>query len=175
MLMQNQALLTGRVNIIANNTLNAGLTGTTDTAVLRFAAASGVVPLSEVSFRELLTAAEGLIVEILRPGLIEVSLDVAFTGAVLGAAGIGFNMAAAPIVADPVVGVDGVLKAADIDSNANMTLAISLSTFFIVTSAQVDAGATIRFLATNSAAGAPAGIPVASASYRMAKIARTVF
>ena len=161
-----------QVDSASNDTVDAGMTGSTDTAVLEFAAAA--TPVGP-SITEATTATAGTVVTIGHTGLYGVQLTLGFTGAVAVAAGIGINMAAAPIVADPVVGTDGVIKAADMLMVADSTQVVDLATNFQVTAALAAAGFTLRFLATDSNGAAPAGIVVASVAYRLMKIANIVF
>jgi hypothetical protein len=168
----NSALLL-QVDSAINTVINATPTGSTDTAVLRFNAAATIVG---TALSEATTAAAGTIVTLGETGMFSVELTLGFTGAVAVAAGIGFGMAAAPIVADPVVGTDGVIKAADMLMVASSTQVIDLGTVVNVSSAAVAAGtATLRFLATNSGGAAPVGVVAASVNYRILKVANTAF
>jgi len=168
------AIATRRNETINNSVLNATPTGSTDTAVLRMNVAAAV-PIGGRSINEVNSAANGTVLTISSSGVFQVDLELAFTGAVAVQAGIGFNMAAAPIVADPVFGTDGVIKAADMLMVATSTQAISFSTYIVVTAAQAAAGATLRFLATNSAGAAPVGIVAASVAYRVRKMFNVPF
>jgi hypothetical protein len=82
-------------------------------------------------------------------------------------------MAAAPIVADPLVGTDGVFQANDFLDVASSTGGIRLGTAFYV--ADGEPPATIRFLGTDSAAAAPVGLIAATASFRLVKLADVGF
>ncbi len=167
----NQAILTSQATLI-NDTVDAGMTGSTDDVILEFAGAAtaGGVGLAEVT-----TAANGSIITVSSPGIYSIDFDLAFSGAVAVAAGIGINMATAPITADPVVGTDGVIKAADMLMVASSIQAYSSATTILVSAVQAAAGLTIRFIASNSANAAPVGVVVASVAYRIMKIANTPF
>jgi len=167
----NEAVLT-ELNSATNTVLNATPTGSTDTAVLRMNAAATV---AGSAVTEATTAAAGTIITIAQPGLWSIDFTAAFTGAVAVQLGIGFNMAAAPIVADPVVGTDGVVKAADMLMVATSTQALDLGTTFLVTAAQAATGFTVRLLGTNSAGAAPVGIVAGSVNYRLLQLANTPF
>ncbi len=167
----NQAILTSTATLV-NDTINATPTGGTDDTVLRFDAAAVA---AGVGLAEVTTAAAGSIITASSPGIYMVDFDLAFTGAVAVAAGIGINMAAAPITTDPVVGTDGVIKAGDMLMVAVSTQVYSVATTIQVTAAQAAAGLTIRYLASNSANAAPVGVVAASVAYRIMKIANIPF
>jgi hypothetical protein len=159
---------------IDNSIGHATPTGSTDTAVARFAAGANS-PIGGFSYTEVNTAANGTIVSIVQPGIYQVDYNFCFTGAVLVAGGIGLGMAGAAITADPVVGTNGVIAAADMDSNASMTLCCSLTTTFPVRAQLAATPATIRFLMTDSAGGAPVGVVAASVQYRMRRLFGVAF
>jgi hypothetical protein len=167
----NSALLSSANAIITGTTLNATPTGATDTAVLRFDTVT--VPAADARVAFTTTAAAGTVVTLTDSGLYQVDLTLAVNGAVAIAAGIGLDMAAAPIVADPAVGTDGVFQANDFLSVAANTAGIRFSTAFYVDEAT--SPATIRLLATDSAGAAPAGLVAATASFRIVKLANIAF
>ncbi len=167
----NSALLPSANSIITGITLNATPTGSTDTAVLRWDTIT--VPTADAQVSFVTTAAAGTIVTLTESGLYLVDLTLAVNGAVALAAGIGLDMVAAPIIADPAVGTDGVFQANDLLSVAANTAGIRLATAFYVDEAT--SPATIRFLATDSAAAAPAGLVAATASFRIVKLANLAF
>jgi hypothetical protein len=174
----NQGLVTQSTSA-TNQTLQAGFTGTADTSICRFNAAG----ITAGSVTETTTAADGTIVLLTTPGLYHVSFSFTFVGAVAVAGGISFGAAtAAAIVADPVVNVANVIASADMVSLAGVTQQMALSAIFFVTQAAATlalAGSTaagtarVMFHATNSAGAVPVGIPVASAQYRILKLAET--
>jgi hypothetical protein len=167
----NQAILTSQAEA-SNSVINATPTGSTDDVILRMNAAATIVG---VGIAEVTTAAAGTIVTISTPGIFSVSLTLGFTGAVAVAAGIGINMATAPITADPVVGTDGVIKAADMLMVASSTQVVDLATTFQCTAAQAATGMTLRFVASNSANAAPVGVVAASVAYRLQKLCNIPF
>lgn len=167
----NSALLPSANAIITGTTLNATPTGATDTAVLRFDTV--VAPAIDPQVSSVTTAAAGTIVTLTESGVYLVSLTLAVNGAVAVAAGIGLDMVAAPIIADPAVGTDGVFSANDYLNLAASTSGIELSTVIYVDEAA--SPSTIRFLGTNSAAAAPVGLVAATASFRIVKLANVAF
>lgn len=164
----NLATVPASTNARQGNTINATPTGSTDDVILRF---DNVNAVTATAIAVATTAANGTILTISEPGAYMVDLDLAWTGAVAIGAGIGVNMAAAPITNDPVLGVDGVIKATDVLGVANFTGHIGLSTVIYVTPAQAAAGLTVRFVASNSGNAAPVGLVAASGAYRIAQIA----
>ncbi len=168
----NLASLDGTVNATAVRALNAAFTGAVDAAVLRFDTFTNLAGTRVVVTT---TGDNGTIITINSPGVYKVDLSVTATGAVAAACGIGVNMAAAPIVADPVLGVDGVIKATDNLGVVAMTQLIELSTVVYVTGAQAAAGLTVRFLATDSEGGAPAGLVLAFSGARVQQLAQVSF
>ncbi len=169
----NQASLATDQNTRNGRTINATPSGGVDTAVLRFDGQSIVI--GNTSIVVATNADNGTILTISQAGVYQIDLGLDVTGAVLLSAGIGINMAAAPIIADPLIGTDGVVKATDIDGVAVKTAHLELSTVVYVTGAQAAAGLTVRFLATDSAAGAPAGLVVAFGGWRVHQIAQVSF
>jgi hypothetical protein len=167
----NSALLPSANAIITGTTLNATPTGSTDTAVLRWDTI--VVPATDPQVSFTTTAAAGTIVTLTESGVYLVDLTLALTGAVAIAAGIGQDMAAAPIVADPAVGTDGVFQANDFLAVAANTAGIRFATALYVD--ESESPSTIRFLATNSAGAAPVGLVAATASFRIVKVANIAF
>lgn len=161
-------LLNEQRNTNSGNTLGGTPTGTTDTAVLGFvntAAAlnSGVSPSTQ--------AASGTIVSISQPGIYFIKLALDWTGAVAIQAGIGINMAASPIVANPVLGTDGVRASTDVLGVASFTGHIELTWVEYIDQADADLPTTVRFLATNSAGAAPVGLVAAFGSFSITQIA----
>ncbi len=162
----NAALLASASDIVTGRVLNATPSGTTDTAVLRF---DTVVVPANSRITATTTAANGTILTLLDPGTYQVDLTLALTGAVAIDAGIGLNMLASPIVADPVVDTDGVFKANSVIGVAALTMGIELSTEFYVLSA--DTPATLRLLASDPFGGAPLGLVAGDCSFRVLKTA----
>lgn len=149
-------------------------TGSTDTAVVRFSDFTTVI-ITGTGISQTSGAVNGTIVTLAEPGLYEIDLTLGSTGAVAIAAGIGINMAAAPIVADPVVGTDGVIKALDTLGVALGNWPIELGTKILVSGAQAQAGSTVRALATNSAGAAPVGLVGTEGQLRIRKLFSTPF
>ncbi len=168
----NQASLDGALNVNNGRTINAAFTGAVDTAVLRFDATA-------VAFGSRLgvttTVDNGTIVTIGAPGVYKVDLSVTATGAVATACGIGIDMAVEPIVADPAIGTDGVIKATDDLGVVNLTQLIELSTVIYVSAVQAAAVVRVRFLCTDSEGGAPAGLVLAFGSFRVRQLAQVSF
>jgi hypothetical protein len=172
----NQALV-NQATSARNQTLQAGFTGTADTSICRFNAAGTVTG----AITETTTPADGTRVLITSPGIYHVAFSFTFVGAVAVAGGISFGAATvANITADPVVNVANVIASADMVSLATLTQQMSLSAIFVVTGAAVALGAGtgagtagVMFHATDSAGAVPVGIPVASAQYRIIKLADT--
>ncbi len=167
----NQASLATDQNTRTGRTINATPTGAVDTAVLRFDVLTG----STAGIVVATTADNGTILTINQAGVYQIDLGLDFNGAVLLSAGIGINMGAGAIIADPLIGTDGVVKATDADGVAANTAHLELSTVVYVTGAQAAAGLTVRFLATDSAAGAPAGLVAAFGGWRVHQIAQVSF
>ncbi len=167
----NQASLATDQNSRNGRTINAVPTGGPDDAVLRFDVVSAVVGNSSIAV--VTTAANGTVATISEAGAYQIDLSLDWTGAVAIAAGIGINMTIFTV--DPALGVDGVIKATDVLGVAAFTGHIELSTTVYVTGAQAAAGLTVRFLATNSAGAAPAGLVVAFGGWRISQIAQVSF
>ncbi len=171
--MQQQSINSGVELITTSNarngdTINGTPTGSTDTSVLRF---DNVNAVTTTVIAVVTTAAAGTIATINAPGVYHVDLGLDWTGAVAVIGAIAFNQAVFPIDADPVIGVDGVIKASDVLGVAAFTGHIELSTTFYVTNAQAAAGFAVRFNATNSAGAAPAGLVVAFGQWRIFQVA----
>ncbi len=167
----NLASLDGSVNFTAARGLNPSFTGAVDTAALLFTVAD--VPGLRVFASTNLN--NGTIAIIRAPGVYKVDLSVTAQGAVATACGIGVNMVASPIVADPVIGTDGVIKATDNLGVAAFAHLIELSTVIYVTAAQAAASLTVHFLCTNSAGAAPAGLDLVFTAFRVQQLAQVSF
>ncbi len=168
----NQASLDGSLNVNTGRALNAAFTGAVDTAVLRF---DNTAVAIGSRLGVITTVDNGSVVSIGAPGVYGVDLTVTVTGAVAAACGIGIDMAAAPFVADPVIGTDGVIKATDNLGVVAMTQIVELSTVIYVSAVQAAAVVRVRFLCTDSEAGAPAGLVLAFCSFRVRQLAQVSF
>jgi peptidoglycan hydrolase-like protein with peptidoglycan-binding domain len=166
----NAAVLDGNRDIVTGTVLNATPTGSTDTAVLRW---DNVVVPANSRITAATTAANGTILTLLDTGTYQVDMTLAMSGAVFIDPGIGLNMAASPIIADPVVGTDGVFKANSLTGVAALVMGIELSTTFYVDTAVTPA--TLRFLATDPFVGAPSGLVAGDANFRLVKLANVPF
>lgn len=147
-----------------------GFTGTTNTAVLLFQDANS----SDTGrgFQATNSATLGTVLTIVQAGIYALDLFWSFTGAVSVGFGIGLNLAAAPIVADPAWATAGIVAALDpLTGAAAVTYGGVLSTKITVPQSLVNSGAIVHFLATNSAGAAPVGLIAASMAYRATKIA----
>ncbi len=167
----NQASLATPQNLRTGRTINALFTGAVDDAILRFDVVSAVVGNSSIAV--VTTGDDGTVVTITEAGVYQVDLSLDWTGAVAIAAGIGVDMTIFTV--DPVLGVDGVIKATDVLGVAAFTGHVELSTTIYVTGAQAAAGRTVRFICTNSAGAVPAGLVVAFGGWRIAQIAQVSF
>ncbi len=175
MTQPNSAIATRGSEFISNTVAAAAFTGSNNTSIVEWNVGA-TAPFGGNSFVETRSATDGTDIAISSPGIYQVDFDLAFTGAVVVATGFSLG-ATGVITADPVVGVNGVVKVADdADSNANMTQVLSLSTAVAVRAAQVASGlANINFWATDGAAGAPVGVVAAGVQYRIQKLFQFVF
>lgn len=163
---------------LRGRTLNGTPSGTTDTAVLRLdthvatiTALNGDVINSKPNISVATTPAAGSIYTIRRPGIYLATLMLSVGASQTIHAGIGVNMAAAPIVADPVVGTDGVLVASTTVSPSATGVPITLQTTILVVPSDAAATTTVRALATDGSAGAPAGLVAARATFELVRLA----
>lgn len=152
-----------------NDTANASFTGTTDTAVMRMNTSGAATGAMQVAT----TAASGTVITLNSAGLYMFSISMFYLGAVSVAAGISYGASnAAPITADPLVGVANVIWAVDLVGIAASSNPISHSVPVRVVQAEIAAGtSTLRIHATNSAGAAPVGIVAVGVQYRLEKIA----
>ncbi len=138
------------VNVSAGITANPNETGSTNTAVLRFSAPAVVVGNGA---SETTTAADGTAVTITGSGHWMLEFGGATEAANLGLAlGVGVNLAAGAITADPSYATPGVIWALP-----SITTDLSSTPFLFKTGLYVIKGGSlvVQFLATNDAAGAP--------------------
>ena len=160
-------------------TLNATPSGSTDTAVLRFnthlasfTTKTGQVVNSKPLINVTTLAGSGSVYTIRRAGIYQATLSLSVGAGQTVHAGIGMDMdAAAPIVADPVVGTNGVLVASTTVAPSATGIPITLSTMLLVAPSDAAATVTVRALATNGAAGAPAGLVAAAATFDLVRVA----
>ena len=177
MTIRNQNLnlpITQEVSFLVTGGLVAAFTGTNDDAVLSFTGAAVLVgPTGAITSTN--SATLGTTVGITLAGVYEAEL-----GGTLGASagcvmGISQDMEAAGLTIAPVFGTAGVLDVLAATAPAATVIPFKLTTTFLVTSALAGqtgtpAGSIIRFLGTDAAGAAPAGLTLASWYARIRRV-----
>ncbi len=154
---------------IRNDTLNASFTGTTDDAVLRWAAAGTQVG---TAFTETTVAADGTVITCLETGLYHCVLICDIVGALNLGIGIGHGLTGVALTANPLWANAGMVAAfTPITGVAALVGNNCISGVCPIDNASIAAGTnTIRFICTNSANAVPAAVTLASVAYRIQKI-----
>lgn len=155
------------VNLLITGGLVAAFSGTTDDGVLSFANAATIVgPTGAIT--SLNSATEGTRVFVTRPGVYVAELAGTLGAAASCTMGISQDQVAG-LTGDPAFANAGTLAVLAATAPAATVVPFYLSATFTVSAnqaQQVDAsnnrGSIIRFLGSNSAGGAPAGLTQAS-------------
>lgn len=157
-------------SIINTGGLNAAETGSTDDAVLRFAAAGTIIG---PGIAEATTAANGTIVTITRPGWYNIELRGVTKATTVVDVGISANVAAAGLNSDPAYTIAGMLVA---QGSINSTLATTQLPIVLDAKLEVIKGASalVRFHATNGSDAAPDfSTTLASFYFRIVRLGNT--
>lgn len=157
---------------IRNFLIDAAITGSTDTAVLRMAGPASIN--TGGAFTEVTTAANGTVVIVGLPGLYHVSFYWGQGGPRPLSLGIGVDMVTgAPIVSDAVWTTAGMIAVMAPDGVGGVSMVGELSATFSVTQAQAAIGRTVRMIGTNPVDGIPLGLgnQPQNNAYRITKIA----
>ncbi len=159
-----------------NNTLNAGLVGSTGTGVLRYAAAGTANSLLYAEQGTL--AVDGLVVAILQPGVYRVEAVVAQAASASNTYAIAVGTttitnAAAPTFATTGVErlVAGTITPAACAVSVVMSLVVSVTLAAARTTPAVLSRQTVRVLATATAGGIVTNLTVGGAAIRINRIA----
>lgn len=149
----------------------ASQSGTTDDAVLRFAAVTVTVVGRGVASSTV--APNGTIVAISAPGLYLAELAYTIAAGTTVVGGISLNVAVGGLNTAPAFATAGMRDVLSGTAPAATVVPVKFSTLIPITMAlaSVVGGALVRFHGTDAAGATPAGITTASAYYRVTKIA----
>lgn len=148
--------------------------GTANTAVLRWVTIAGPAPVpttTDIVITD--SAAAGMSFALNEPGTYEITMQLLGVAATSLRTGLSLNAAVAPLVANPVMGVDGVFAVGGPQTLAAATLnSILLHTTVVIGPGSV--GAVLRTHATDNAGATPVAATVAASAWlRIARIVDT--